>query len=61
MTPNVVGVVNNIPQGSIYSGGKPALAAFVELKLPGTALATQEAKQAVTEGATNIVYAADGS
>jgi hypothetical protein len=55
MTPNVVGTINVLPKGRVFSGGKPAAAAFIELKLPGIALATTEAKQAFTEEATTIV------
>ena len=55
MTANVVGTINVLPKGHIFSAGAPALAAFVELKLPAIALATPEAKQAFTEKATDIV------
>ncbi|MQB44078.1 Tautomerase enzyme [Rhizobium sp. ICMP 5592] len=55
MTPNVVGTINVLPKEHVFSGGKPAAAAFIELKLPGIALATTEAKQAFTEAATTIV------
>ncbi|AYG58179.1 tautomerase family protein [Rhizobium jaguaris] len=55
MTPNVVGTINVLPQGRVFSGGKPAAAAFIELKLPEIALATDEAKKAFTEAATTIV------
>jgi hypothetical protein len=55
MTTNVVGTINVLPKGRVFSGGKPAAAAFIELKLPGIALATTEAKQAFTEEATTIV------
>ena len=55
MTPNVVGTINVLPEGRVFSGGKPAAAALIELKLPGIALATNEAKQAFTEEATIIV------
>ncbi|MDL2407540.1 Tautomerase enzyme [Rhizobium calliandrae] len=55
MTPNVVGTINVLPQGRVFSGGKPAAAAFIELKLPEIALATDEAKQAFIDAATTIV------
>jgi phenylpyruvate tautomerase PptA (4-oxalocrotonate tautomerase family) len=61
MTPNVVGTINVLPKGHIFSGGKPAAAAFIELKLPAIALATPEAKQAFIEEATTVVeQAANG-
>jgi hypothetical protein len=61
MTPNVVGTINVLPKGYVFAGGKPAAAAFVELKLPGIALATPEAKQAFIEAATTVVErAAEG-
>ena len=55
MIPNVVGTINVLPTGRVFSGGKPAAAAFIELKLPGIALATAEAKRTFTEEATAIV------
>ncbi|TKC91615.1 Tautomerase enzyme [Trinickia terrae] len=61
MEPNVVGTLNVLPKGHVFSGGKPAAAAFVELKLPTIALATPEAKHAFTEAATTILErAAEG-
>jgi len=44
MTPNVVGTVNVLPKRHVFAGGAAAPAAFVELKLPGIALASQQAK-----------------
>lgn len=55
MSPNVVGTINVLPSRHVFSGGKPAPAAFIELKLPGIALATPEAKQAFIEEATTVV------
>lgn len=60
MEPNVVGSINVLPRGHVLSGGKPVAAAFVELKLPGIALATPDAKRVFTEEATDIVVAAAG-
>jgi hypothetical protein len=60
MTPNVIGTLNVIPAGRVFSAGKPAVAAFVELTLPQIALATPEAKQAFTEKATRILEQAAG-
>ena len=61
MTPNVVGTINVLPKEHVFSGGQPAAAAFVELKLPGIALASAEARQAFIEAATAIVErAAEG-
>jgi phenylpyruvate tautomerase PptA (4-oxalocrotonate tautomerase family) len=61
MTPNVVGSLNVLPRQHIFAGGRSAPAAFVELKLPGIALATAEAKQAFIEAATTAVErAAEG-
>ena len=58
MEPNVVGTINVLPRNHVLSGGKPTAAAFIELKLPGIALATDEAKRAFTSEATNVVVAA---
>jgi len=61
MTANVVGTLNRLPAGHVFAAGKPAPAVFIELKLPGIALATAEAKQAFIEAATEIVErAAEG-
>ncbi|WP_322071583.1 tautomerase family protein [Paraburkholderia bannensis] len=60
MTPNVIGTLNVIPATRVFSAGKPAAAAFVELTLPQIALATPEAKQAFTEKATTILEQAAG-
>ena len=58
MTPNVIGTIEAVPKSRIFSGGKPGPAAFVELTLPPIALATEEAKQAFIERATDAVEAA---
>jgi phenylpyruvate tautomerase PptA (4-oxalocrotonate tautomerase family) len=61
MVPNVVGTINVLPKAHIFSGGKSAPAAFIELKLPEIALASGEAKQAFIERATAAVeQAAEG-
>lgn len=61
MTANVVGTLNKLPPDRIFAGGKPTPAVFIELKLPGIALATAEAKQAFIEAATEVVeHAANG-
>jgi phenylpyruvate tautomerase PptA (4-oxalocrotonate tautomerase family) len=58
MEPNVVGTLNVLPRAHVFTGGQPGPAAFVELKLPGIALATSEAKQAFIEQATAVVETA---
>ena len=60
MTANIVGPINVLPKEHILAGGKPAAAAFVELKLPEIALATPEAKRAFIAKATDIVEKAGG-
>jgi phenylpyruvate tautomerase PptA (4-oxalocrotonate tautomerase family) len=61
MVPNLVGTINVLPKARLFSGGKPAPAAFVELKLPEIALTSGEAKQAFIERATAAVeQAAEG-
>jgi phenylpyruvate tautomerase PptA (4-oxalocrotonate tautomerase family) len=61
MTANVVGTLNKLPRDHVFAGGRPAPAVFIELKLPGIALATAEAKQAFIEAATDVVErAAEG-
>jgi len=61
MSPNVVGTITVLPKEQVFSGGEPASAAFVELKLPEIALATPQAKQAFIEAATDVVeHACEG-
>jgi phenylpyruvate tautomerase PptA (4-oxalocrotonate tautomerase family) len=60
MTANVVGTLNRLPTDHVFAGGKPAPAVFIELKLPGIALTTTEAKQAFIEAATDVVERAAG-
>jgi phenylpyruvate tautomerase PptA (4-oxalocrotonate tautomerase family) len=60
MRSNVVGTINVLPKDHVFAGGKPAAAAFIELKLPGIALATAEAKLAFIEEATAVVERAAG-
>ncbi|GFZ96937.1 tautomerase family protein [Dyella caseinilytica] len=61
MTPNVIGSLNVLPKRHVFAGGQPAPAAFIELTLPGIALATADAKQAFIEAATTAVeQAAEG-
>jgi phenylpyruvate tautomerase PptA (4-oxalocrotonate tautomerase family) len=60
MTANVVGTINVLPREHVLAAGKPAAAAFIELKLPEVALATPEAKRAFIEKATDAVERAAG-
>ncbi|MFJ6327128.1 MULTISPECIES: tautomerase family protein [unclassified Rhizobium] len=61
MTENVIGSINVLPANHVLAAGKPIAAAFVELKLPEIALATEEAKRAFIEKATDVVeQAAEG-
>lgn len=60
MTANIVGSINVLPKEHVLAGGKPVAAAFVELKLPAIALATDEAKNAFIKKATDIVERAGG-
>ncbi|WP_206951988.1 tautomerase family protein [Trinickia acidisoli] len=55
MIPNVVGTLNVLPRNRIFSGGRAAAAAFVELKLPAVALASPDAKRSFIARATEIV------
>ncbi|MBX4949346.1 Tautomerase enzyme [Rhizobium binae] len=60
MTSNVVGSIHVLPKEHVLVAGKPAEAAFVELKLPEIALATPEAKRTFIEKATDVVERAAG-
>lgn len=55
MRPNVIGTLHVLPRERVFAGGKAGAAAFVELKLPGVALATPDAKQRFVERATEVV------
>lgn len=61
ITANVIGTINVLPAEHVLAAGRPAAAAFIELKLPEIALATAEAKRAFIERATDVVErAAEG-
>jgi|SRR6185312_2178926 len=60
MTANVVGTVEEVPQDRIFAGGRPVAGAFIELKLPGIALAAPEAREAFFAKAADIVERAAG-
>lgn len=55
MERTIVGTINVLPASRVFSAGKPLAAAFIELKLPTIALATDEAMQAFVAEATDIV------
>lgn len=45
MTPAVVGSLNVLPDGRIFTGGRAETAIFVELKVPSVTFQTQDARQ----------------
>lgn len=55
MTPLVVGSVNILPAGRIYTGGKARDAIFVELKVPAATFTTQEQKQGFLDDVNAIL------
>jgi hypothetical protein len=58
MTPNVIGDINVLPKGKIFSGGKPENLVIVELKVPSFALSEPAQKSAWVAEATDIVLRA---
>ncbi|WP_454813116.1 tautomerase family protein [Labrys neptuniae] len=61
MTANIVGTINVLARDHVFAAGKPAPAAFIELKLPEIALVSPETKTAFIEKATDILeHAAEG-
>jgi hypothetical protein len=55
MTPLVVGSVNILPAGRIYTGGKAEDAIFVELKVPAATFTTQEQKHGFLDDVNAIL------
>lgn len=60
MTDNVIGTIEEVPQDRIFAAGKPVSGVFIELKLPGIALATPEAREAFFAKAADIIERAAG-
>ena len=60
MTPNVIGHVQVVPQGSSYSGLKPTAVAIVEWKVPSFAFTDRNAQVSYIKQATDIVHEASG-
>jgi hypothetical protein len=66
MVPAVVGSVNIVPQGRIFTGGRAGRAIFVELKVPSVTFSTVEQRQgflddvnAILDDLTNGTYPRD--
>ena len=60
IAPNVIGHVQEIPEGSTFAGLEPAPVAIVEWLLPSFAFTSREAQLAYVEKATDIVSEACG-
>ena len=61
LTPNVIGHVQEVPQGSTFSGLAPTAVAIVEWLVPAFAFSTRETQVAYVKEATDIVFdACDG-
>jgi len=60
MTPNVVGSVHVLPQGSTFSGMEEAPVVFVEWKVPSFAFADRTIQEGYFEEATNIIHELSG-
>lgn len=60
LTPNVIGHVQVVPQGSTFSGLEPTSVAIVEWLTPSFAFNTPELHRAYVAQATDIVHEACG-
>lgn len=61
LTPNVMGHVQTIPEGSTFAGLKPMRVAIVEWLVPSFAFTASEVQSAYIAEATDILYrACDG-
>jgi phenylpyruvate tautomerase PptA (4-oxalocrotonate tautomerase family) len=55
MTPNVVGHVTVLPEGTSYVAGKPQSLALVEVKVPSVTFPTREVQQAFVQRVTDVI------
>lgn len=60
MTPNVTAMVQVIPQGSTYSGGKAFSGAWVEWKTPSFAFNSRDIQKGFFQDATEIIHELSG-
>ena len=60
MTSNITAVVQLLPKGSTFSGGKEFSGAWVEWKVPSFAFASGEVQKSYFEEATNIIQDLSG-
>lgn len=56
MTPNITAMVNIMPKGTTFSGGKGFAGAWAEWKVPSFAFASREVQLAHFEDVTNIIH-----
>lgn len=59
-TPNVIGHISELPEGSTYAGTSPTNVAIVEWLTPSFAFATREVQTAYVAEATDILFEACG-
>jgi len=60
MTPNITAMVNIMPKGTTFSGGKEFKGVWIEWKVPSFAFASREVQLAHFEDATNIIHELSG-
>lgn len=60
IAPNIIGSLSVLPQGTVFSGGEPAMAAFVEWKTPSFAFADRAAQVGYFAEATEILHHMSG-
>lgn len=60
MTPNVTALVNILPQGATFAGGKPVEGAWLETKTPSFALADRAVQAKFFGEATEILHELSG-
>ena len=60
MTPNVTAMVQVLPRGTTYSGGKPFAGAWVEWKVPSFAFVERDVQKGFFKDATDIIHKLSG-
>ncbi|PAU54003.1 4-oxalocrotonate tautomerase [Pseudomonas indica] len=60
MTPNVIGAIHVLPEGSTYAGSQPVSVAIVEWKVPSFAFASRDIQQGYIAEATDIIREMSG-
>jgi len=60
MTPNVTAMLQVVPKGSTFSGGKAVAGAWIEFKTPSFAFTDRDVQIGLAKEATDIIYELSG-